>query len=48
MDNNRGVLVGTFSAAVALAAFHYSVTVKAPANIRPLENCESFRLQVRE
>jgi len=27
-------LVGTFSAAVALAAFH--VTVKAPANIRPL------------
>jgi len=30
-------LVGTFSAAVALAAFlNYSVTVKAPANIRPL------------
>jgi len=34
MDNNRVFLVGTFSAAVALA--NYSVTVKAPANIRPL------------
>jgi HlyD family secretion protein len=33
----RVFLVGTFSAAVALAAFlNYSVTVKAPANIRPL------------
>jgi len=31
-----GCFVGTFSAAVALAAFlNYSVTVKAPANIRP-------------